>query len=183
MRDGPGIHWAGVEVPDQVMIPVVGVSGRCLDMEMTIRQGTSLLSGFVLHSWNAAGEGSAAILFDWESSMLEVRVSLPEAHSLPVAHSFPFFIFDPCLLTAAQLARGGRGVLSRSYLTGKAACLRCASRSYSSSFFVFVRSVLTAHSWNAVWSAAVLFDWDSNMLKCHTCTPAARTTLIKVIRV
>jgi len=34
-------------------------------------RGTAIAAGLLLRSWNAGGEGNAAILVDWERNMLE----------------------------------------------------------------------------------------------------------------
>lgn len=53
-------------------VPLEGVSGRCVDVEVVLERQSALISGLTLQSWTSS-QGAAAILYDWDSSQLEVR--------------------------------------------------------------------------------------------------------------
>lgn len=53
-------------------IPVEGTRGQALDIEVKLEKGSSDAAGLLIRSWNVGGEGTAAIVFDWERSCLEV---------------------------------------------------------------------------------------------------------------
>jgi hypothetical protein len=59
------------QLPPQNRVKLEGVSGRCLDMEIVFERQSALISGMMLQSWTSS-QGSAAILYDWNSSQLEV---------------------------------------------------------------------------------------------------------------
>ncbi|WIA41557.1 hypothetical protein OEZ86_008923 [Tetradesmus obliquus] len=57
----------------QASLPVPGLVGsRCLDIEVVFSQGSASTVGVLLRSWHQGGEGGAAVLFNWESGLLEV---------------------------------------------------------------------------------------------------------------
>ncbi|KAF6258531.1 hypothetical protein COO60DRAFT_1107801 [Scenedesmus sp. NREL 46B-D3] len=57
----------------QASLPVPGlVSSRCLDIEAVFSQGSASTIGVLLRSWHQGGEGGAAVLYNWESGLLEV---------------------------------------------------------------------------------------------------------------
>ena len=66
-------RWSNVRLPEFALVPLRGVTGRRLDLELTFRQEDALISGVVFQSWNGGAEGSAAVLYDWDSQRLEVR--------------------------------------------------------------------------------------------------------------
>jgi hypothetical protein len=41
-------------------------------LQVVFSQGTASTVGILLRSWHQAGEGGAAVLFNWETSLLEV---------------------------------------------------------------------------------------------------------------
>ena len=52
-------------------MPLEGASGRCLDVEVVLERQSALISGLNLQSWTSS-QGAAAVLYDWNSSQLEV---------------------------------------------------------------------------------------------------------------
>jgi hypothetical protein len=72
LRGGAPVTWQRTVLPNSVRVPLEGVAGPMLDVEVVMRQGTALISGLTLQSWTSS-QGSAAILYDWQSSQLEVR--------------------------------------------------------------------------------------------------------------
>ncbi len=52
--------WAGIKVSAVIDI-----------WRTTVCRGSATAAGVLFRSWNAGGEGSAAIVFDWERNVLE----------------------------------------------------------------------------------------------------------------
>lgn len=72
LRKGRTVSWPATTVPAGVRMPLEGLRGAALDMEVVLERGTSLISGITIESWSS-NQGSAAVLYDWEASQLEVR--------------------------------------------------------------------------------------------------------------
>lgn len=72
LRSGEAWHDSDLMLaPDQpVALPQVG--GSFLDLEVTFKQGSATMVGLLLRSYNANGEGGAAVLYNWETQVLEV---------------------------------------------------------------------------------------------------------------
>jgi hypothetical protein len=66
------VHWPKTMLPENARVPIEGLSGQSFDMEVILNRGTSFVAGLMLQSWSGV-QGSAAILYDWENSQLEVR--------------------------------------------------------------------------------------------------------------
>lgn len=66
------VQWPSTEVPEGVRMPIEGLTGQAFDIEVVLHRGSSYVAGLMLQSWSS-GQGSAAILYDWENSLLEVR--------------------------------------------------------------------------------------------------------------
>jgi hypothetical protein len=66
--------WHETELPLLPSEPVAlpRVWGNFLDLELTFRQGSAPMVGLLIRSWNASGEGGAAVLYNWETQVLEV---------------------------------------------------------------------------------------------------------------
>ena len=58
-------------LPPEVATPVEGVRSPRLDVSVTLERGSAVAAGVLVRSWNAGGEGSAAIVVDWEAGVLE----------------------------------------------------------------------------------------------------------------
>lgn len=71
LRKGRSVSWPATTVQAGVRVPLEGLAGRALDMEVVLERGSALISGIMIESWSP-NQGSAAILYDWESSQLEV---------------------------------------------------------------------------------------------------------------
>jgi hypothetical protein len=71
-RKGP-VHWPPTMLPENARVPIEGLSGSSFDIEVIINRGTSFVAGLMLQSWSSV-QGSAAVLYDWENSVLEVRL-------------------------------------------------------------------------------------------------------------
>lgn len=69
-----GLQWEIDRVPlfPEEPIPVEELQGQSLDIEMELEPGTSEAAGILIRSWRVGGEGTAAIVFDWERSCLEI---------------------------------------------------------------------------------------------------------------
>lgn len=72
LRTQRHVSWGYTVVPAETRIPLEGVSGLQLDIEVVLRRGHSVLAGLMLESWSAAS-GATAILYDWDNRLLEVR--------------------------------------------------------------------------------------------------------------
>jgi hypothetical protein len=72
LRRGASLAWPRTQLPPNMRMPLEGVPGRCLDVEVVLERQTALISGLTLQSWSSA-YGATAILYDWNSSQLEVR--------------------------------------------------------------------------------------------------------------
>lgn len=57
--------------PDE-SIAIEGTRSQALDIEVKLEKGSSDAAGLLIRSWRVGGEGTAAIVFDWERSCLEV---------------------------------------------------------------------------------------------------------------
>lgn len=70
-RGGP---WSaeGLDLAPEVATPVKGVAGPRLDIQVTLDRGGAAAAGLLIRSWRAGGEGSAAVVVDWEGGLLEV---------------------------------------------------------------------------------------------------------------
>ena len=66
--------WHETELPLLPSEPLAlpRVWGNFLDLELTFRQGSAPMVGLLIRSWNASGEGGAAVLYNWETQVLEV---------------------------------------------------------------------------------------------------------------
>ncbi|KAL3140314.1 hypothetical protein ABBQ38_004579 [Trebouxia sp. C0009 RCD-2024] len=62
--------------PEEIK-PLVGLRGSSLDIELILDRGDASSAGLLFQGWDAAGEGSAAIVFDWERSVLEAIYEAP----------------------------------------------------------------------------------------------------------
>eukprot|EP00892_Ulva_mutabilis_P009472 jgi/Ulvmu1/6898/UM031_0104.1 len=71
LRKGKSVSWPATQLPAGMRVPLEGVAGGALDLEVVLERGTALISGIMIESW-APNQGSAAVLYDWESSQLEV---------------------------------------------------------------------------------------------------------------
>ena len=67
------LSWAAesLALPPEVATPVEGVRSPRLEVSVTLERGSAVAAGVLVRSWNAGGEGSAAIVVDWESGVLE----------------------------------------------------------------------------------------------------------------
>ena len=67
------LSWSAesLSLPPEVATPVEGVRSPRLDVSVTLERGSAVAAGVLVRSWNAGGEGSAAIVIDWESGVLE----------------------------------------------------------------------------------------------------------------
>eukprot|EP00803_Ostreobium_quekettii_P007372 evm.model.scf_89.9 EVM.evm.TU.scf_89.9 scf_89:38243-42484(-) len=72
LRHGASWHDTGVTLYAEEPTPLPGISGQALDLNVTLERGSSDAAGILLRSWHVGGEGSAAIIYDWERSSLEV---------------------------------------------------------------------------------------------------------------
>ena len=72
LRCKASVKWPPTPLPANVRVPLDGVTGMALDLELVFSRGSSMVAGIMLQSW-AVGQGSAAILYDWDNSVLEVR--------------------------------------------------------------------------------------------------------------
>ena len=73
LRRGASLAWPRTQLAPNVRVPLKGVSGRCLDVELVLERQNALISGLTLQSWTST-QGAAAVLYDWDSSQLEVRI-------------------------------------------------------------------------------------------------------------
>lgn len=90
LRSERSVLWnTPVQLPESMLVPMAGVCGRALDMELTFERGNSLITGFILQSYNAGGEGAAAVLYDWESRQLEVVFEALDPETLQFSLSAP----------------------------------------------------------------------------------------------
>eukprot|EP00210_Caulerpa_lentillifera_P005074 g4847.t1 len=69
-----GDEWKveGIEIFPEEPIAVEELQGQSLDFEIELERGTSEAAGLLIRSWRVGGEGTAAIVFDWERSCLDV---------------------------------------------------------------------------------------------------------------
>jgi hypothetical protein len=74
LRCRGSVSWERTTLPANSRLPLEGLGGAALDLELVIHRGHSFVAGLMLQSWNS-GQGSAAILYDWENSLLEVRTA------------------------------------------------------------------------------------------------------------
>ena len=67
------LSWSAesLPLPPEVATPVEGVRSPRLDVSVTLERGSAVAAGVLVRSWNAGGEGSAAIVVDWEAGVLE----------------------------------------------------------------------------------------------------------------
>ena len=67
------LSWSAesLALPPEVATPVERVRSPRLDVSVTLERGSAVAAGVLVRSWNAGGEGSAAIVVDWESGVLE----------------------------------------------------------------------------------------------------------------
>lgn len=72
MRSGAVWHDADLLLYPEEPTPLPRVGGEALDLSITLERGSSDAAGLLLRSWHIGGEGSAAIVFDWERNSLEV---------------------------------------------------------------------------------------------------------------
>lgn len=72
LRHGATWHDADLMLYPEEPTPLPRVGGEALDMSITLERGSSDAAGLLLRSWHIGGEGSAAIVFDWERNSLEV---------------------------------------------------------------------------------------------------------------
>ena len=137
LRRGASLAWPRTQLAPNIRVPMEGVSGRCVDVELVMERQSALISGLILQSW-ASTQGAAAILYDWDSSQLEV-----------CTHA--------CMRSCAPLNTASRGMCFASvacaaplWVLNETACLiKCRARwsanlcgcgwflVYSQSFFVF----------------------------------------------
>ena len=75
LRRGPSIAWPRTQLAPNVRVPMEGVSGQCVDVELVLERQSALISGLILQSWTST-QGAAAVLYDWDSSQLEVRTCM-----------------------------------------------------------------------------------------------------------
>ena len=71
--------WPPTPLPANSRLPIDGLSGQAFDIELVLHRGSSFVAGLMLQSWNS-GAGSAAILYDFDNSLLEVRPRSRLAH-------------------------------------------------------------------------------------------------------
>jgi hypothetical protein len=94
-----GEDWRDTDlalVPGQPL-PLQRLRGCNLDIEATFRQGSATTVGLLLRSWQseeALGQGTAAVLYHWESQVLEVV----------------FEALDPATMTYSLTAPGARRI-------------------------------------------------------------------------
>jgi len=72
LRTGPMWQLESLPLFPEEPIPVEDTSGQALDIEVVLMKGSSDAAGLLIRSWRVGGEGTAAIVFDWERSCLEV---------------------------------------------------------------------------------------------------------------
>lgn len=65
--------WGYSVLPAETRIPLQGVAGLQLDIEVVLCRGHSVIAGVMLESWSSAA-GATAILYDWDNRLLEVRI-------------------------------------------------------------------------------------------------------------
>jgi len=67
------VSWAaqGVRIAPEVATPVERVASPRLDLTLVLDRGDAVAAGVLVRSWAAGGEGSAAIVVDWEAGVLE----------------------------------------------------------------------------------------------------------------
>ncbi|KAK9916361.1 hypothetical protein WJX75_001798 [Coccomyxa subellipsoidea] len=71
LRQGECWRTSHLQIFPEEATPLEGVAGPALDIVISLERGTATAAGVLLRSWNAGGEGSAAILLDWERNVLE----------------------------------------------------------------------------------------------------------------
>ena len=71
LRHTCAASWEPTALPANARMPLEGLTGQTFDIELVLHRGSSYVTGLMLQSWNA-GQGSAAVLYDWENSLLEV---------------------------------------------------------------------------------------------------------------
>ncbi|GMH35060.1 hypothetical protein BSKO_02928 [Bryopsis sp. KO-2023] len=72
LRTGNSWRDHNIDVYPESPTPLQCVGGVSLDLEVTLERGMSNAAGLLLRSWHVAGEGCAAIVFDWDHRKLEV---------------------------------------------------------------------------------------------------------------
>ncbi|KXZ49898.1 hypothetical protein GPECTOR_19g349 [Gonium pectorale] len=139
-------------------LPLPGVSSPFLDMELTferapVRDGdvaACSASGLLLHSWRGGAEGAAALLYHWDSGVLEVV----------------YEALDPSTLTFSLAAHGARrvgGRLLRPPAPGSPLSLRVFLDYSCLEVFTAAGEVLTARVYRGSAPAAPA---------CTRCSPA-----------
>ncbi|KAK9810230.1 hypothetical protein WJX72_007025 [[Myrmecia] bisecta] len=71
LRKGESWHAAHLNVYPEEATPLEGIAGAALDIECILERGTASAAGLLFRSWNAGGEGSAVVVYDWERNVLE----------------------------------------------------------------------------------------------------------------
>lgn len=72
-----------LQVMEEEMLPLEGLRGSSLDIELVLDRGDASAAGLLFQGWDAAGEGSAAIVYDWERSVLEAIYEAPLEPNTP----------------------------------------------------------------------------------------------------
>ncbi|DBA96005.1 TPA: hypothetical protein ACH3X1_001510 [Trebouxia sp. C0004] len=77
LRRGQCWKTRHLSIQEEEMTPLEGLRGSSLDIEVVLDRGDASAAGLLFQGWDAAGEGSAAIVYDWERSVLEAIYEAP----------------------------------------------------------------------------------------------------------
>ncbi|PRW33560.1 Arabinanase levansucrase invertase [Chlorella sorokiniana] len=72
-----GWYAEGVEVEEEQLLPVEGVSGAQLDLELCFSRGSATAAGLLLLTHEAGSQGNALITYTWPTNSLEVTFGVP----------------------------------------------------------------------------------------------------------
>jgi hypothetical protein len=72
LRAGEAWHASELQLSPDAPLPLPSVAGAHLDLALTVRRGSGRAVGVLLQAWDSANGGGAAVVFHWESSLLEV---------------------------------------------------------------------------------------------------------------
>lgn len=77
LRRGKGFHLYRVPLTAHTVVPLDMVGGYRLDIEISIHRHTASAAGILFRSHDAEAEGGTAILYDWNTGLLEAVFNVP----------------------------------------------------------------------------------------------------------
>jgi len=77
LRRGKGFHVYKQSLHCDSVVPLEAVGGNRLDIEVTIEKGSAYAAGIIFRSHDAEEFGGTAIVYDWNTNLLEAIFNVP----------------------------------------------------------------------------------------------------------